>query len=151
MYLRDLAELASMHEGTFGDIWQAGNVHQLIQDGPVRDSLKMLDPTALRAQYLLSPSPTQSKKEVIKTGHEAPQECYRCTIGLPNGGPCNMGKPFDTKKAYLAHLQKGHKMSEKQYQNSFVVTNVCPICEKHSKLGSLLLIIFRDLFNKVDV
>ena len=55
--------------------------------------------------------------------------CFQCDIGLPNGAPCNQGKPFVGKKAYLTHLQQQHHISETESQNQFVITNVCPLCE----------------------
>ena len=129
MYIRDMEKLAEAQEGTFQQIWERGNVHQLLQEGPVRDSLKLLDPTILRSRYLLFKSVPPQPDIVCQDIQEPPSECYRCTIGLPDGRPCNQGKPFDSKKAYIAHLQKGHKISEKQYHNTFVLTNVCPMCD----------------------
>ena len=126
-YLRDLEKLSKVHEGSFQQLWQPGNVHQLLQDGPVRDAMLLLDPTVLRAQFLLSAE--EEQPVVCTVVEEPPAECFRCDIGLPDGQPCNLGQPFFNKKTYLLHLQKKHRMCEKEYQNIYVLTNVCPLCE----------------------
>ena len=88
----------------------------------------MLDPKILRAQFLLG-NDDDDITSPPPNNHTA-SEFYYCNIGLPNGAPCNLGKPYDSKKQYLAHLQKQHKICEKEHQNTYVLTNMCPLCEK---------------------
>ena len=46
-----------------------------------------------------------------------------------SGRPCNHGQPFKTKKAYLSHLQKYHKIKSRiAIINEMVTTNQCPVC-----------------------
>ena len=121
-------------KGAFGEQWEKGNVHQLLVDGPVRDSLKMLDPKILRSKFLLSPDPTPAAAAANPTVPPAQDDddvvTYTCNIGLPNGNLCNNGRPFYTWKAYSAHLQKQHQICEAEHRNRFVLTSMCPVCDQ---------------------